>query len=217
MTHLIYITDPMCSWCYGFSKELHALVNALPEVQLDIIVGGLRPYNQEPFDQALRETLLSHWQQVQQASGLPFVEAGLQHADFKYDTEPACRAVVAAMQLAPDLSAQARLAILSALQAGFYADGKNVTQKEVLAEITGAALRAQGKELSDAQVMTMWESQASQIETQEHFMQTQRWQISGFPTLVMAHQGQLVLLTNGYTKVEQLQQRIARILAEKNL
>ncbi len=204
----------MCSWCYGFSKELHALVEDLPEVQLDIIVGGLRPYNQEPFDQALRDLLLSHWQHVQQASGLPFVEAGLQHANFKYDTEPSCRAMVAAMQLAPDLSVSSRLAVLSALQAGFYAEGKNITQKEVLAEITGAALRAQGKDISDALVLATWESQACQIETREHFMQTQRWQISGFPTLVMEHQGQLVLLTNGYAKVEQLQERIARLAAE---
>ncbi len=215
MTHLIYVTDPMCSWCYGFSKELQALLQTLQEPKLDIILGGLRAYNREPFDQKLRDLLLSHWQQVEKKSGLPFVEAGLQHPDFYYDTEPACRAMVGAMQLVSDLNAAERLAILSALQTGFYAEGKNITDKNVLADIVGTALRAQGRQISDAQVLANWESQACQDETREHFMQTQRWEISGFPTLVMAHQGQLVLLTNGYLPFAQLQERMARILAEQ--
>ena len=39
---LIYIGDPMCSWCYGFGKELSALLERLPDLQLEIVVGGVR-------------------------------------------------------------------------------------------------------------------------------------------------------------------------------
>ena len=39
---LVYIGDPMCSWCYGFGKELSALMQRMPEIELDIRVGGVR-------------------------------------------------------------------------------------------------------------------------------------------------------------------------------
>ncbi|MBI3230169.1 MAG: DsbA family protein [Burkholderiales bacterium] len=211
MPHFIYITDPMCSWCYGFSPELQALIASTPDAQLDIIVGGLRPYTEELIPDQLRHFLHEHWQQVAQASKQPFVHDGLEHPGFKYDTEPSCRAVVAALHLAPNLNAAGKMAILSALQTAFYAEGKNVTQKDVLAAVTSAALRAQGVEVSEEQFAAFWESDQCKNETREHFMQTQRWKVSGFPTLVMEHQEQLALLTNGYAKLAQLQERIAAV------
>lgn len=39
---LIYVGDPMCSWCYGFGKELSALVAHVPDLNLEIVVGGSR-------------------------------------------------------------------------------------------------------------------------------------------------------------------------------
>jgi putative protein-disulfide isomerase len=41
MTQLIYVADPMCSWCYGFGPELQALLELMPEANLDIIVRWL--------------------------------------------------------------------------------------------------------------------------------------------------------------------------------
>lgn len=212
MLHLIYITDPMCSWCYGFSPELLGLLNSRHDVQMSIVVGGLRAYNQEPMTDTLRELLFSHWQQVAHASGLAFTEAGLHLPNFTYDTEPACRALVAAFHLAPELGAVEKMAIVGALQAAFYGEGKNITQAAVLAEIISAALHAQGFAISEEDFLQVWQSEACKNETRENFVQTQRWQISGFPTLVLEHQGQLVLLANGYTKQAQLQERLQRIL-----
>jgi|TARA_B110000037_G_scaffold146884_1_gene165944 putative protein-disulfide isomerase len=42
---LIYVGDPMCSWCYGFSDELIEIAQAFKNnVYFKIIVGGLKPY-----------------------------------------------------------------------------------------------------------------------------------------------------------------------------
>ncbi len=42
--HLIYFSDPMCSWCYGFSPVIddirRAFGRALP---IRVVMGGLRP------------------------------------------------------------------------------------------------------------------------------------------------------------------------------
>ncbi len=49
MNKLIYFGDPMCSWCYGFAPELKEIISNLPEVEFQLILGGLRPYGKEPI------------------------------------------------------------------------------------------------------------------------------------------------------------------------
>ena len=67
-TKLIYIADPMCSWCYGFSNELSTAIDNLGDkVELQLIMGGLRPYNTETI-QDLGEFLRGHWKHVEERS-----------------------------------------------------------------------------------------------------------------------------------------------------
>lgn len=58
-----------------------------------------------------------------------------------YDTEPVCRAVVAARLLQPHSNA---LAVFKALQKAFYADGLDTTDREVLVTVVSQALWVQG-------------------------------------------------------------------------
>ena len=55
--HLIYFSDPMCSWCYGFGPELSKLVERRPDLKLSPVMGGLRPYNRAPMTLAFRTML----------------------------------------------------------------------------------------------------------------------------------------------------------------
>ena len=146
MTQLIYVADPMCSWCYGFGPELDALLDVLPDARLDIVLGGLRAGNTEPLDAARKAAILTHWQHVEQASGLPFARSGMERPGFIYDTEPACRAVVAARLLGTDLDLPWRIAldVFHAIQHAFYAEGRDVTDLQVLAQIDVAALADAG-------------------------------------------------------------------------
>jgi hypothetical protein len=50
--HLIYIGDPLCSWCYGFGTQLSKLLQALPQIHLKIVVGGLRAGATDVLDEA---------------------------------------------------------------------------------------------------------------------------------------------------------------------
>ena len=82
MSKFLYIADPMCSWCYGFSLELQKLIDSRPDSELDIVLGGLRAYNKEVMDDDTRQMILSHWQRVQDVSGLPFDMTGLNKDGF---------------------------------------------------------------------------------------------------------------------------------------
>ena len=206
MTHLIYIADPMCSWCYGFGPELQGLLNTLPDARLDIVVGGLRAFNTEVMDAEKRTMILGHWKHVEEASGLPFTHNGMSQPSFIYDTEPACRAVVAARTLADDLPSGAILDVFHGIQHAFYAEGKDVTDLNVLTEISVRALnKTAGGESFDAE--SFYETLVAPMtmaEARQDFAQTQQWGINGFPALLLEHENALHMIANGYTKTANL-------------
>lgn len=208
MASLIYVADPLCSWCYGFGPQLQALLAGLPEVPLDIVVGGLRAYNTEVMDETARDQVLAHWRHVAQATGLPFRYEALTRPGFVYDTEPACRAVVAARQLAP----LATLAVFHAIQHAFYAEAREATDGEVLSQIASAALRQAGTIVDPERFHALWADETTIAATRDEFTQTQRWGISGFPTLVLEHDGKLDLVTSGFARTETLAKRIQELL-----
>lgn len=214
MTHLIYIADPMCSWCYGFGPELTSLLDTLPDARLDIVLGGLRAYNTEVMDEAKKATILDHWKHVEEASGLPFTRHGMAQPGFIYDTEPACRTVVAARTLADDLPSRAILDVFHAVQHAFYAEGKDITDLHLLAQIATEALNKAG-DTGSFDAGSFYETLTAPMtmaETRQDFAQTQRWGISGFPALLLAHQDALHRVASGYTKTAQLVAAINEVL-----
>jgi protein-disulfide isomerase-like protein with CxxC motif len=120
VARLIYVMDPMCSWCWGFAPVLQGLAEQAAEhgVPLVLRVGGLRR-EQVAMDEAGRSRTLSYWQAVHAATGQSFdFDTGLP-AGLIYDTEPACRALVAARGL--DESRVWPLSLL--IQQAFYQQG----------------------------------------------------------------------------------------------
>ncbi len=208
MTKLIYIADPMCSWCYGFGPELTTLRNGIPELRFEVVLGGLRAYNKELMDEALKTTLLSHWEKVEETSGLPFSKDTLSNENFIYDTEPACRAVVTARMLAPEIA----LDVFQAIQQGFYAEGLDTTKGDVLAKISVDVLNKAGINISEQDFLATWSSEDAITTTHNDFLQTQRWGVTGFPTLVFERVGELYLVTSGFARTEVLVERLQALV-----
>jgi len=134
---LLYVMDPMCSWCWGFSPIAEALVEQAQAagVELHLVVGGLRTGSGSALEPATRRYILEHWQAVTEATGQPFTFEGALPEGFVYDTEPACRAVVAARSLAPDCAWK----LVKLIQQAFYVQGRDVTQASVLVELAETA------------------------------------------------------------------------------
>ena len=53
---LIYVADPMCSWCYGFAPVIAAIADAFRErLPISLLLGGLRAGNTRPMTQTDRD------------------------------------------------------------------------------------------------------------------------------------------------------------------
>jgi len=200
---LIYVMDPMCSWCWGFAPVVQALREQAQTrgVRTELVVGGLRQ-ERTAMDGPARERTISYWHAVHEASGQPFdFEAGLPEG-LVYDTEPACRAVVAARTFDADLAWR----LAGSIQHAFYVEGRNVTLPQTLVEV------AEEAGIPRIEFADRFDAQAVRDATVADFDWSRNLGIAGFPTLLAEHAGQWALLTNGYQPLEALAPLLARWL-----
>ena len=199
--HLLYIADPLCSWCYGFGPELARLLGRHQDTELDLVMGGLRPFNREAPSDAFKSMLREHWEHVARASGLSFDPAVLDRKGFVYDTEPPCRAVVTARHLDPSRAFE----LMKALQLAFYRDARDVTDAAVIADVAAES------GYDRAEFAAALESDAMREATALDFERSRALGVSGFPTLGVAHGPQLYLVTSGFVTDDVLEHRLAEI------
>jgi putative protein-disulfide isomerase len=205
--NLIYVGDAMCSWCYGFAAPLDELLadprDAAP-LQMALVMGGLRPFTTEVIAPARADEIAGHWHRVAEASGQPFTKAphtALHLPGFVYDTEPAARATVTVRSLWP----QQVWRYFKAVQHAFYAEGRDVVDASVLADI------AEALGLPRAEFGNAFASQKMRDATAQDFQQSQAWGIRGFPTLVAEHGDHLHLVGSGFMPIETLRERITSV------
>jgi putative protein-disulfide isomerase len=209
---LVFAGDPMCSWCYGFGKELTALTALHPELSLQILVGGVRAGATDVLDDAGKQFRLGHWARVEEASGLPFNRDALKaRQNFVYDTEPICRAVVTARRLAPSADL---LALFRALQHAFYVDGLDTTDGDVLTRVAVAALQALGHRFAIDAFRAEWDRAETIAETAADFAYVRSIGIRSFPALLLETGGKLVEVSPGYAGVAQLDRQLKAALRQ---
>lgn len=202
---LLYVMDPMCSWCWGFAPVAAALIAQAAEagVPTRLVLGGLRSGG-SALDASTRRYILEHWQAVSEATGQPFRFDGAMPDGFVYDTEPACRALFTAREL----DAERVWPLLALIQASFYEQGVDVTTAPHLVEL---AERAGFDRALFAEAFARADMRAA---TAADFSWVQDLGIAGFPTLLAERNGQLALLTNGYQPLESLQPLLGRWLQQ---
>ncbi|MGF1548659.1 MAG: DsbA family protein [Thiotrichales bacterium] len=186
---LWYFADPMCSWCWGFAPVIEAIRRDYADrLRVALILGGLRPGVTEPLAPTLRAEILHHWRDVHARTGQPFRFDGALPEGFVYDTEPASRAVVAVAELAPEQT----FAYFKAIQAAFYADGRNVTEVDPLRDLAiDSGVDAQAFQAA-------FGSDIIRRKTRSHFEVARQRGVRGFPTTILHLNPSVHWLASGY-------------------
>ena len=203
---LIYFSDPMCSWCYGFSPEISEALERLGEtVDFQLVMGGLRPYNTETME-GLGDFLKEHWDHVHERSGQPFCYDILEDTNFVYDTEPPSRAVVVMKKLKP----KAIFEFFQKIQEAFYKENKNTNLTETYLDLAAEF------DVDKKVFQKEFESEEMKKAVRSEFTFTAKVGVRGFPTVVLLDGKHLHLLSNGYTTSDILVEKCNRILSEKD-
>lgn len=201
-TQLIYILDPMCSWCWGFSPVMQQVLEHAQGVNIPVTikVGGLRSGAQAVLDDSKRAAILGHWRRVADTTGQPFEFSNALPSRFLYDTEPACRALV----VARELNASLLFDFLERMQRAFYQDTRDITQPDILSDLAGQAGYSQ---TAFSAALNGTEARAA---TKEEFTWVGNLSVGGFPTLLGQHQDEYTLITNGYQPYTTLEPLLSR-------
>ena len=200
-TTIMYIGDPMCSWCYGFSPEISEIKSYFSDYDFKIVLGGLRPHGKEQINE-MKSFLQSHWEQVNSITNQPFSYAILDEKELVYDTEPACRAVVAARTMNKDID----LDFFKNIQIAFYSKNLNTNMISTYLSI------AQKYNLDLEKYKDLYLSNEIKDQTIEDFNLASKIGIKGFPAVILSYNNKLYFVCNGYMPAKKVIKNIERII-----
>lgn len=130
---LYYVHDPMCSWCWGFTKSLQAFLDKLPSsVEVVRVLGGLAPDTDIPMPKVMQTQIRSSWQRIENIiPGIRFNFEFWEKTIPRRSTYPACRAVIAARKQGQEYD----LGMTKAIQAAYYQQARNPSDDSTLVEL----------------------------------------------------------------------------------
>jgi putative protein-disulfide isomerase len=195
---IIYVGDPMCSWCYGFAPQLEKLVEEHKvDMDIELVTGGLRPYFKKPISE-MKEFLSHHWQDVHKASKQPFSYDILDRADINYDTEPSCRAVVVVRHM----DSTKEFEFFKLIQEAFYYKNKDLRNVESYDSVL------EGLGLDKKEFEKRFNSEEYKELVKADFKRASELGVQGFPTLLFQSGDKITVLSNGYTLAEKVNEVI---------
>ncbi|MFT5224362.1 MAG: putative protein-disulfide isomerase [Polaribacter sp.] len=203
-TTLIYVHDPMCSWCFGFSKTLKTLLDGLPaSIKVTRLLGGLAPDSSELMPEATRNMVRQNWQRIEQAiPGVLFNYDFWDNCEPRRATYPACRAVIAARQQGDDFDDLMTRQIHQA----YYQQARNPSDDSTLIELA-AEIGLDQQTFSDD--LTSNETQQS---LQKEIDLSRSLGVNGFPSLVVERNGRYELIHTNYTNAGPMLSQIEAFL-----
>lgn len=179
MDTLIYVHDPMCSWCWAFRPVWQSIRGSLPpDIEVRQILGGLAPDDPDPMPVELRHIIRHIWKSVEEAvPGTAFNYDFWERCAPRRCTHPACRAVIAARRQEPS----SEEAMILAIQRAYYLEARNPSEEDTLIELAdqiGLDRSLFSRDIGD---------HAVQQELMSEIGFAEELGVRGFPTLILQH------------------------------
>ena len=188
---LIYVHDPMCSWCWGFAETWQDLIAQLPDdLPIVRLLGGLAPDSDEPMPQSMQDMLQQTWQQIEQViPGKKFNFDFWTNCQPRRSTYPACRAVIAAREQGEEHDSL----MTRQIQQAYYHQARNPSDNNTLIELAGEI----GLETDRfAEKLT---AEATHQSLLNEISAARSMGINGFPSVVVEDHNGLRRIATNYT------------------
>lgn len=199
---LIYVMDPMCSWCYAFQPHLRDMVSQLrPGIRIYCYMGGLAPDSDKPMSKELQQAISKTWRDIEQRTGTEFNQQFWEKCQPRRSTYPACRAVISAEQI----TTGSGMLMAEAIQRAYYREARNPSDLAVLTEL------AEEVGLNRKRFSTQMQSDKTAKILFEDLTFCQQKGIQGFPFLGLETQKGLEVISAGYCDLDELLQRCAAL------
>ena len=197
---LIFVLDPMCSWCWGFVPVIDDLRMSMSgSYRFSLVMGGLRTKGEMSWDEASKEYLKGHWRQVSQRTGQTFSNSLFEKESFEYDTYPACKAVITVREL---FGTENAFTYLHTIQEAFYTRAENITNTDVLCDLL------QTMDLDSAVFKDFFESERAQFLMEHDFAKARSMGANAFPSVVIIDEEGHMICQKGYRSLLEMKNLI---------
>ncbi|MEU6915463.1 DsbA family protein [Streptomyces olindensis] len=202
---LIYVFDAYCGWSHGFSRTLREVVSRHPELDVDVVSGGLFTGSRRVPIRAFGYVQGAN-AKIAELTGAEFGEAYdrlIADGSFVMDSEAAARGVAALRQVAPARSAE----LAAALQRAFYVDGLGLSDPATYRKV------AEQSGLDADAVVAAFEAPGAREAAEADFRRAAALGVTGFPTLLAVDGDRVTPLAYGNATATEVEQRLSALTA----
>lgn len=205
---LIYVYDPTCGWCYGFTPVIRQLQQQFgQEMEFEILSGGmLLSANHRPAS-AMYTYIQDAHKRVEETTGVVFGSAFLNEylqTDDIMDSEKPGVALTVFKQYQPENA----ISFAHDMQVALNYNGKSLNDDETYTEL------AEKYQLPVQEFLHKLKADEYRHATNEEFNMVQQWGITGFPAAILDNGEQLFLIARGFTPLEKILEAITEIKAQ---
>ncbi|MBC7390222.1 MAG: DsbA family protein [Opitutaceae bacterium] len=208
--NVVYIMDPMCSWCYTFNpimEKLHAKYKH--KVDFTVVTGGMIVGAKVRTISEIAEYIIAGHMDMQNMTGVtfgkPYFDLVNEGATILSSERPS-RAIVAFRTQ----NSEKAIDFSHDLQRLFFQEGFNLNEDSTYLKM------AQKFDLNGKDFLLRMESDSVKTSTLQDFKKVEDAGISGFPTLLMRINGKVILITEGFEQFDKLEKKIEKILKQHN-
>ena len=202
MAKLIYVYDPMCSWCWGYRETWLKLKEALGDkLAIEYKVGGLAPDSDEPMPEDMQQFLQQTWQRIEQQLGTKFNHNFWLNTQPRRSTYPACRAVLVARQHNKEHE------MLYAIQKAYYLNAQNPSDISTLANLAeqiGLAKNTFITEIQSEKINSLLMNEINEVRSLP---------VQGFPSLVIENKGSYYAVPVNYQDWQSTYQQVMQFVS----
>ncbi|HWV64385.1 DsbA family protein [Chitinophaga sp.] len=206
----IYIYDPLCGWCYGFTSVVQQLQERNNwNMQFDILSGGMITGDNRHSFSSMKAFILREHTNVENMTGAKFGAAFLEKllpSEEIMDSEKPGIALTVFKQYQPENAITFAHDMQVALNYNGQSLNNDSTYRSLIRKFS----------LPEDQFISRLHDENYRYETQQEFQLIQNWGITGFPAAILDTGKQLYLCARGYTPLDQLEKTIENILKENN-
>lgn len=205
---IVYVGDPMCSWCWGLSPILKQVQEFCTEnkIKFNIMLGGLRLGGGDLWNDEFKSFLKNEWLHINSVTGQKFVLDLFEKDYFNYDTEPACKAIFVVKNLLnlKNDNNKTALEFFSSVQKKFYTKGEDSTQivfyKSICEEF----------DISFDEFSFYFNLDKTKDELYREIHSLKQLMVRGMPTLILLKNGTKFDISTGYKSYESIMENIKK-------
>ncbi|KAB1064485.1 DsbA family protein [Salibacter halophilus] len=206
MDKLLYFFDPLCGWCYGFSKVIGQIHEKYAD-KLDFTVysGGMITGDQVKPIGELADFLRGANEEVEKRSGVKFGEGfkkTIEEGTNKLSSLEPARAISTAKNMAPHI----QIPFAERVQQRIYFDGAEPASLESYLPL------AKEFDLDEKEFREKFYSNESITWAVEDFYMTKQFGIQGFPATIIEHNGEYFMVGRGYMPFEMVDENIHNVI-----